>query len=191
MPVTRIAFVTGNKGKAHEAETYLAPLGINVDAVKAPLVEIQGETLREVAEAKLVSARDHVQAPFMIDDGGLFIEALNEFPGVYSAYVLKTLGVPGILRLMAGVEDRRARFRAVVGYMTEAGEAHFFAGECQGTLANDAHAGAHGFGFDPIFIPDGETVTFAEIPAAEKNKYSHRGKALAALGDFIADAQAR
>jgi XTP/dITP diphosphohydrolase len=176
----KLVFATGNKGKAHEARTALAPLGIEVEARDLKPVEIQGDTLEEIARAKCEVLAGKVDGPFIVDDGGLFVHALREFPGQYSAFVLRTLGVPGILKLMEGVEDRRAHFAAVVA-LHDGARVHTFAGRCDGRLATEPRSAGHGFGFDPIFIPEGETKTFAELPAETKNRMSHRGRALAGL----------
>jgi XTP/dITP diphosphohydrolase len=176
----KLVFVTGNKGKAHEAQTALAPLGIQVEPRDLKPVEIQGDTLEEIARAKCEVLAGRVDGPFIVDDGGLFVHALKDFPGQYSAFVLKTLGVPGILKLMEGVEDRRARFAAVVAFH-DGRRVHAFAGRCDGRLATAPRSTGHGFGFDPLFMPEGETRTFAELPAEAKNRLSHRGRALAGL----------
>lgn len=176
----KLTFVTGNKGKAHEAGTALKPLGFDVEARDLKPVEIQAETLEEIARAKCEVLVGRLDAPFIVDDGGLFVRALKDFPGVYSAHVLKTIGVPGILKLMEGVEDRRAHFAAVIGYY-DGTQVRTFAGRCDGQLARAPRSTGHGFGFDPLFVPDGETQTFGELPAERKNAYSHRGRALAGL----------
>lgn len=180
----RLTFVTGNKGKVHEATEALRPLGIEVVPRDARPVEIQADTLEEISRAKCEVLVGKVDPPFIVDDGGLFVDALHGFPGVFSAYALKTIGVPGILKLMDGVEDRRARFRAVVTYH-DGRETRSFAGQCDGRLIAEARTSGHGFGFDPIFVPDGQTRTFAELPADYKNRFSHRGRALAALADHL------
>ena len=180
----KLVFVTGNKGKAHEARTALAPLGIEVEQADLRPVEIQAETLEEISRAKCEVLAGRVGAPFIVDDGGLFVRALHEFPGPYSAFALKTLGVPGILKLMEGVEDRRASFRAVVSYH-DGRRVHLFPGRCDGRLTTEPRAAGHGFGFDPIFVPEGQERTFAELPAESKNRFSHRGRALAGLVDHL------
>lgn len=180
----RITFVTGNKGKAHEAATALAPLGIEVEMRDLSPVEIQAEALEEIARAKCEVLVGKLDAPFMVDDGGLFVHALHDFPGVFSAHALKTIGVPGILKLMDGVEDRRAHFAAVVGYC-DGTSVRTFAGRCDGNLTTAPRHSGHGFGFDPIFVPDGETQTFGELPAERKHACSHRGRALAQLADYL------
>ena len=176
----RITFVTGNKGKLHEAQVALAPLGHDVVAADLHPVEIQGETLEEISRAKCDVLVGKLPAPFFVDDGGLFIDALHGFPGVFSAHALKKIGVPGVLKLMDGASDRRAHFACVVTYH-DGERAHSFSGRCDGTLAAAPRSQGHGFGFDPIFIPDGHHETFGELSAETKNRISHRGKALAKL----------
>lgn len=180
----RLTFVTGNKGKLHEATAALRPLGIEVVGSDLKPVEIQGETLEEIGRAKCEVLVGRAEAPFIVDDGGLFVEALQGFPGVFSAHALKTIGVPGILKLMSGVEDRRARFQATVAYH-DGRATRLFSGRCDGTLTTAPRGGGHGFGFDPIFVPEGETRAFSELPAEEKNRYSHRGRALAQLVEHL------
>lgn len=180
----RITFVTGNKGKLHEAQAALGPLGHEVVNADLHPVEIQGESLEEIARAKCEVLVGRAPAPFFVDDGGLFVHHLNGFPGVFSAHALKRIGVPGILKLMEGVADRRAHFACVVGYH-DGRETYLFSGRCEGALATAPRSDGHGFGFDPIFVPDGHAHTFGELPAAIKNRISHRGRALAQLVDHL------
>lgn len=176
----RLLFVTGNKGKLEEARVALEPLGVQVEMRDLKPMEIQGETLEEISLEKSRAIRHLLDEPYIVDDGGLFIDALKGFPGVFSAHALKTIGYPGILRLMEGERDRRAHFAAVVTYFD--GEAvHTFPGRCDGSIAHAPRAQGHGFGFDPIFVPEGHQETFAQISAQRKNELSHRGKALAGL----------
>ena len=175
--------MTGNRGKAAEAASALADVA-RVEHVDVPVLEVQADDLGVVAWHKANALLGRVQEPYFVDDGGLFVDALKGFPGVYSAPTLKTIGADGILRLMQGRADRAARFECVVGYV-EHGEVGLFKGRCDGRIAEAPSAGGHGFGFDPIFVPSGETRTFAEIPTAEKNGISHRGKALAGLAAHL------
>ncbi len=117
-----------------------------------------------------------------IEDSGLFVEALKGFPGVYSAYVFKTIGYSGILKLLAGVENRRAYFESVVGLKLK-GEVRIFRGRVDGVIAEKAR-GKGGFGYDPIFIPEGSEKTFAEAPEI-KNRVSHRKRALEEMRKFL------
>jgi XTP/dITP diphosphohydrolase len=176
----RLSFVTSNEGKLHEATTALAPLGIEVVGSHLRPVEIQGDTLEEISRAKCEVLIGRLPPPFIVDDGGLFVDALHGFPGVFSAHALKTIGVPGILKLMEGAADRRAHFAAVVSHYDGA-SVRCFPGRCDGALTTEPRAAGHGFGFDPIFVPEGQARTFAELPAEYKNRFSHRGRALAAL----------
>ena len=186
-----LRFVTGNKGKLHEAQVALAPREV-VNADLHP-VEIQADTLEEIARAKCEVLVGKLPAPFFVDDGGLFVDALRGFPGVFSAHALQKIGVPGLLKLMEGVEDRRAHFACVVGFY-DGREIHLFSGRCDGALATAPRSVGHGFGFDPIFVPEGTAQlprelagkTFAEIPSDVKNRISHRGKALAQLVAHLA-----
>lgn len=182
----RLDFVTGNVHKAQEAAAALKPLGIEVSQRALPHPEIQADTLEEVARERARWLQDKLDGPFIVDDAGLFVDALRGFPGVYSAYVHKTLGWQGILTLLEGQQDRRARFEAVVAYMEPRLAAPFlFKGVCEGHIA-PAASGAQGFGFDPVFVPAGHDRTFAEMGIAEKNPRSHRGQALQKLATWLA-----
>ncbi len=146
--------------------------------------EIQADTLEEVVDAALKWLWDRYHVPIIIDDSGLFIDSLKGFPGVYSAYVLKTLGCPGILKLMDGLEDRGAEFRCCAGYVDAEGKIISRSGLSRGVIT-DAMRGSDGFGFDPIFAPEGHELTFAELDLNVKNGISHRGRAFAMLVDAI------
>lgn len=180
----RITFVTSNKGKLHEARTALEPLGHEIVGSDLKPVEIQGESLEEISRAKCEVLAGKLSPPYFVDDGGLFVDALHGFPGVFSAHALKTIGVAGILKLMEGVEDRRAHFACVVSYH-DGSAIRSFAGRCDGRLATAPRSEGHGFGFDPIFVPDGHAQTFGELSAEVKNRISHRGRALSQLVDHL------
>lgn len=176
--------MTGNKGKLHEARTALEPLGHEVIGSDLKPVEIQGDSLEEISRAKCAVLVGKLPVPFFVDDGGLFVSALRGFPGVFSAHALRTIGVPGILRLMEGVDDRRAHFACTVSYH-DGHTLHSFSGRCDGRLATAPRSEGHGFGFDPIFVPEGHEQTFGELSAEVKNRISHRGRALAQLVSFL------
>ena len=116
----------------------------------------------------------------MLEDAGLFIDALRGFPGVYSKYVFFTIGLPGILQLLQGAENRKAVFRSVYAYSEPGQKPVIVVGECNGTISTEPR-GEHGFGYDPLFIPKGAKKTFGEMTIEEKNQYSHRAKALEKL----------
>lgn len=139
---------------------------------------MQAETLEETIVPGLEWLMERYDRPLFIDDSGLFVEALKGFPGVYSSYVFKTVGCEGILRLMDGVEDRRARFECCIGYMAPGGGPFMVKGVAQGSISRRM-AGTGGFGYDPVFVPEGHTRTYAQIDVDEKNTMSHRGRAMA------------
>lgn len=182
----RLVFVTGNAGKAHEARERFEPLGIAVVQRDLKLLEVQADDLVTVAREKARSAAEKVRGPFFLEDAGLFIPSLRGFPGVYSAHAFKTIGCEGILQLMRGIRaGRNAAFRAVVAYHEPGRKVRLFTGECHGTITTKMR-GDLGFGFDPIFVPDdGDGRTFGESSAEEKNKVSHRGRALDALAAHV------
>ncbi|MBL6732972.1 MAG: hypothetical protein ISP84_00320, partial [Candidatus Poseidonia sp.] len=169
-------FLTGNAGKVEEARHHFAPLGYEVRQLKVEddaIVEPQAADLETVAQAKLNQAMAHLPSSssmMLVEDAGLFVDALNGFPGVFSAHAMNTIGTVGVLRLLSHLssEDpvqskrlRAARFEAVAvlwnGERTVVGH-----GVCPGSIATESH-GEGGFGFDPIFIPadldaDGEAL---------------------------------
>ncbi|MCJ2533440.1 MAG: non-canonical purine NTP pyrophosphatase, partial [Candidatus Thermoplasmatota archaeon] len=98
-------------------------------------------------------------------------------PREFSSYVLKTIGCEGILRLMEGRPDRSARFECCIGFMAPGDEPSIAKGVAKGTVSQEMR-GSGGFGYDPIFINEGHTKTYAELDVEEKNKVSHRGKAI-------------
>ncbi len=175
-------FVTSNRGKVREAERYFSPLGVRIIQRKIEYPEIQADSLEEVARFGIGWLRDKLEAPFFLDDSGLFIGALGGFPGVYSAYVYRTLGNDGILKLLEGVENRKAYFQSVVAYYD--GELHIFTGRTAGRITREKR-GTGGFGFDPIFQPEGFSKTFAEMTTEEKNRISHRGRAFKAFSEWL------
>ncbi len=179
-------FVTKNKGKYIEVSELAKEYSIDINMLNIEKLEIQSDDVREIAlfSARWVAGKVDKSTPIVVEDAGLFIEVLNGFPGPYSSYVYKTLGVNGTLKLLEGVENRRAFFKAVaVLEHPELGE-HVFEGIVYGRIAYKPK-GSRGFGFDPIFIPDGEEKTFAELAPSEKNKYSHRARAFRKLFEWI------
>lgn len=178
-----IRFVTTNEGKFREVEQLLGGYQVPIERLDRRYPEVQADTLEEVVLYALdVLGREFDD--FFVDDSGLFVDALRGFPGVYSSHTFRKLGVAGLSCLMHGMEDRRARFETVLGGQFE-GERHLVKGQCFGTVAGEAR-GLSGFGFDPIFVPEGHTATFAEMSTEEKNAVSHRGNATRALAALIA-----
>lgn len=179
--------VTSNEGKAREFAAALEGIPWRVERVAMEYEEVQADTLGQVARASAgwLIGQGAVEPPFVLEDAGLFVDALGGFPGVYSAYVYRTLGCDGILRLMEGREDRSARFESRIALVLPGGSVEVIEGTCHGTVPPEAR-GSGGFGFDPVFVPAGEAVTFAEMEIVEKQVHSHRGKAMAGLKDRLA-----
>jgi len=171
----KIHFVTRNKGKFREVETLAKQYGIIVEQLGVDKLEIQADDIREVAlyAARYVFEKIGRNKNIVVEDAGLFINALRGFPGPYSSYVYKTIGIYGILKLMDNVKDRSAFFKTVVVFKSPWLGEKIFEGVVHGKIALRAK-GSMGFGFDPIFIPEGSTKTFAEMSIEEKNKFSHR-----------------
>lgn len=176
----KIYFVTTNDGKYEEVKKMLPEHDIIRKNMTYP--EIQADRPEEVAKFGMDFLSKKLDGNIMLEDSGLFVQSLNSFPGVYSAYVFKSIGNDGILKLMEGVEDRRAYFKSVIAFYD--GEVRFFEGICKGVIS-ETKKGGNGFGYDPIFIPEGKTKTFGEMEREEKNEYSHRGRAILKLKKFL------
>jgi len=178
-------FITGNKGKVAEATKKLAPLGFRVVQKDLGYPEVQADTLEEVVQYGVEHVRERFDKPFMLEDAGVFIQALEGFPGVYSKYVFFTIGLPGIIRLLDGAKNRSAVFRSVYAYSEPGKKPLVCTGECAGTIITECR-GTNGFGYDPLFVPKDALKTFAEMTIEEKNRYSHRAKALEMLATALA-----
>lgn len=179
--------MTSNAGKARELAAALRPVGHTVAQRELEYPEVQAATLGAVVEFGLEwLAQRYAGEALLIDDAGLFVDALGGFPGVYSRYAYDTIGPAGVLALLGNGAERSAEFRCVLGLVLPDGERQLFRGSCRGRIAR-APRGDGGFGYDPVFIPDGDDRTFAEMPLAEKNTVSHRGLALAALAAYLGD----
>lgn len=181
--MNKIYFITGNQGKLIEAKKKFSEINVQLIQKNIGYPEIQTDTLKKVAEYGINYLKEKLDKPFILEDAGLFIESLNGFPGVYSAYVYYSLGCVGILKLMEAEENRKAIFRSVYAYHNK-GKKEFFSGECKGVISEKS-IGEKGFGYDPVFIPDGKNKTFAQMSPREKNEVSHRGRALDKLVDFF------
>lgn len=146
------------------------------------------DTLEENALQKARYIKKHFGFDCFADDTGLEIEALDNRPGVYSARYAGPAknseeNMKKVLRDMTGIVNRKARFRTVIALIMN-GEEYLFEGCVKGTILTDKQ-GEAGFGYDPIFQPDGYSLSFAEMPMEEKNIISHRGKATQKLCEFL------
>lgn len=184
-----VLFATSNRGKLTEARAILSPLGILVQSYDGKGVEIQADTTAEVAIRASESAAEKAKRPILVEDAGLYVDSLNGFPGPYSAYAFKTIGIVGMVKLLelaAGgtSSDRAATFVSSLAFCRPGGEPVLFEGRVAGTISR-APKGNNGFGFDPIFVPNGSTKTFAELTLEEKSRISHRAVAMRQFAEWF------
>lgn len=183
----KLLFATRNRHKLGEIKEIFGLPGLDMvsalDFPEIPEVIEDGDTLEANAVKKAVTLALATGLTAMADDTGLEVDALNGAPGVYSArYAGEQADYAAnnrkLLAELEGVTDRRARFRCVISLAEPSGRAEYVDGTCAGHIAHSPR-GDNGFGYDPLFIPDGFDRTFAELSADEKNRISHRGRALA------------
>jgi XTP/dITP diphosphohydrolase len=182
-----VFFATGNIHKFNEARRVLAEYKIAVGMLRMKDTEIQSASLMEIAQASVREVFRRCGLPVIVEDAGFFIDALNGFPGPYAAYAYKTIGNKGLLKFMKSVENRKAWFQSAIAYCDSEAEAPVvFEGEAEGEITVDERSGSgkSGFGFDPIFQPDGSAKTFAEMTPEEKNGFSHRAKAVRKFAEW-------
>ncbi|HDD67784.1 MAG TPA: XTP/dITP diphosphatase [Candidatus Thorarchaeota archaeon] len=174
--------VTQNRHKLAELTPLFKRYNVPFETTSYEKFEIRSDDVEQIARAAALHAADVFGRPVVVDDTGLFIDALNGFPRAYPALVLDTIGRKGILRLMEGVADRTARFVTAVGY-SDGTMVKTFVGEMKGTIALEER-GTGGFGYDPIFMPEGFDRTYAELSFEEKVSISHRTRAFTAFLDW-------
>jgi non-canonical purine NTP pyrophosphatase (RdgB/HAM1 family) len=179
--VIPFVLVSGNRGKIAEARRVV---GEGLEAVEVDLPEIQSLSFREVVEEKAAEAWRRLGRPLVVEEAGLELAALNGFPGPLVKWMLDAVGAEGIARTAAALGDVRATARCLLLYR-DAYRTVLAEGSTAGTLVLPLR-GERGFGWDPAFLPDGESRTFAELAGPEKDAVSHRGRAwrdlLAKLG---------
>lgn len=181
----KLYFVTVNSSKAAELSMHFAESGIDVQQVSHPIQEILHLDLDVIVRQKALAAYSHLSRPCVVEHGGLFVSALNDLPGGLTKEVWETLG-DKICDFLGPEDDRSAVVRSVVGYC-DGRRICLFHGETRGNLPLRA-AGQGGFSWDPIFIPEGSEMTFAEMSSAEKAEHSHAIKAWNALRKRLAQA---
>ncbi len=166
----KVTLVTGNWAKIAQAKQVLEPIGIEVDNVKMDTIEIQADTTEEVAAYSAKWASEKLHANVLKNDTGIVIDALGGFPGVYTHYVSDTIGEDGILKLMKGVENRKAHFIQVAAFCEYGKEPVTFTSITPGTIAK-RKSGKYGWSWDFIFIPEGEEKTLGCFPDDERWKF--------------------
>lgn len=188
----RVIVASANQGKVREIGQILAGRGLTLVSLRErfdppPSIPETGDTFEANARLKASWVYDRTGEWSLADDSGLEVDALDGAPGVYSARFAgegagDRANLDKLLKLMSGVpsERRRARFRCVVAFQRGARDVIVANGTCEGRIVQSPR-GTLGFGYDPVFVPDGFEQTFAELSDDAKNRLSHRGKALASL----------
>lgn len=175
--------MTSNHNKAREASEIL---GVELRSIALDLPEIQDLDVAQVAAVKAAAAREALGAPdslILVEDSGLTIEAWNGLPGALTRWFLASVGNEGLLRMISAEEDRSARAVCAVAAAFTDSSIRVFVGEVRGSIAPEPR-GSGGFGWDPIFIPEGHIETYAEI-GSRKHEDSHRARALRAVREVF------
>lgn len=189
--MTELVFATNNKHKLEEINALLKGrhhlISLSEIGCQEDIPEEQ-DTLEGNALQKARYIRDHFGYDCFADDTGLEIEALDNRPGVYSARYAGPAknsqeNMKKVLSEMQGITNRKACFRTVIALILD-GEEHLFEGRVDGYILTHPQ-GEAGFGYDPIFQPEGYNMSFAEMPLSEKNQISHRGRATRKLCEFL------
>jgi len=186
-----LIFASGNVHKAEEIESALPP-GFRIIIMKEAGIDEEipepFPTLEENSKHKAVFLYERLKKDCFSEDTGLEVEALNGEPGVKSArYAGENKSfeknIEKLLMELAGQPNRSARFRTIFTLILD-GQQYQFEGICNGTIT-EQNSGTGGFGYDPVFVPEGSKLTFAEMTMAEKNKFSHRKKGLDQMLQFL------
>lgn len=181
----KVTLVTGNWAKIKSIKQYLEPLGFEVDNVKMDTIEIQADTSEEVAKYSAKYASDILKCDVLKIDTGLYVEALKGFPGPYTHYDEDTIGEDGLLKLMEGIENRKAKFIEALSYCEYGKEPIVFTSTTLGTISK-SKSGTHGWSWDFIFIPDGKDKTLANFEDEERfNLWDKTG--YKALANYLKD----
>lgn len=193
----KILIATNNKHKVEEIREILKNDRIELITLADLKVKVEVEEDKDTLEGNaLKKAEEMFKAtgiPTIADDTGLFVEALNGEPGVYSSRFAGENATYDdncnkLLESMKNIseENRKAYFKTAVCYYESKDRCHFFEGICEGGITKEK-SGEKGFGYDPVFVPNGFTKTYAEMTEEEKNSISHRGKAFRKSGEFFRD----
>lgn len=180
-----LTLITGNEEKIKEFEIVLRGSGIMFDLLRAEKPELRSDDPCEIAKTAAKALCERIKKPVVVDDSGLFIEALNDYPGTCTAYIFKRVGLNGILKLMKGVSNRKAKYKSAVGYCEPGKEPLCFYGEEDGRIAEKV-CGKNGWGHDPIFIPKGKSKTYGEMKRpGDVNLF--RRRAIEKLKNFLTE----
>jgi non-canonical purine NTP pyrophosphatase (RdgB/HAM1 family) len=175
-------FITGNQGKFEEIQKIIPEIKqLNID-----LPEIQGLDSEEILKEKLLAAQKHSNDSFIVEDTSFTLIGMNGLPGPLSKWFLKSIGNEGIVKL-SKIFGTQAEAKSLIGYSNEKGEIMFFEGVIPGEIVEITGEASKGFGWDPIFKPEGFDISFGEMEQEEKNKVSMRKIAVEKLKDYLTD----
>lgn len=167
-----INFVTSNLGKVKEFKQILEP-EIKVEHIELSYPELRSDNPEEITRQSAQMLANKLKKTIVVEDSGLFINSLNDFPGTCSAYIHKRIGLKGIIKLMKGIKNRECIYKSAVAYCEPGKKPLSFLGEEKGRVAESIR-GNYGFGHDPIFIPEGSNKTYGEIKNCEEVKKFRR-----------------
>lgn len=165
-------FATSNKNKVREFRAIFGK-DWDIEHIDIEYKELRSNNPEDIAKEAAKNLAEKLKKPIVVEDSGLFIVALNGFPGTCSAYIHKRIGLKGILKLMENIKNRECVYKSAIGFCIPGKEPLSFLGEEKGEIAEEVR-GAYGFGHDPIFIPQGSNKTYGEIKNAEKIKKFRR-----------------
>ncbi|MBN2331297.1 MAG: RdgB/HAM1 family non-canonical purine NTP pyrophosphatase [Candidatus Aenigmarchaeota archaeon] len=178
-----LLFITGNRMKAEEVKEILAGFGIAVEQRSLDIGEIQEKDAEPVAREKARHAFSMVKKPLIVEDTGLYIRAMNGYPGTLIKHFFESIGPQGIVDFLKG-KDRSAEAVTVFAYCDPEGRVRTFRGSVSGRISDRVTKG-YDFAWDTIFIPEGYERTYAEIGTAEKNGISQRRLALESFAKWL------
>ena len=180
--MVELTLISSNKRKIVQLLKLLEP-DFKVKVMKKDYPEIQHDDPKEIARAAAKMLAEKLKRPVLVEDSGLFVPALKNFPGPWTKYSHSTIGNKGILKLMQGVRDRKAYYRSSLGLCSPGRKPVCFTGAEEGTISRQER-GKKGWGQDPIFIPKGRTRTYGQI-GCEKGYYPYRENAVRKLKGFL------
>ncbi|MDA1196566.1 MAG: RdgB/HAM1 family non-canonical purine NTP pyrophosphatase [Nanoarchaeota archaeon] len=157
----KISFITSNKHKVAEFEAVLKGIA-ELEHIEIDYPEMRSDDSGEISKVAAKQLADTLKKTIIVEDSGMFIDALKGFPGTCSAYIHPRIGLKGILKLLDTEEKRGAEYISAIGYCEPGEDPKVFVGSERGTIALKER-GEHGFGHDPIFIPEGQEKTYAEM----------------------------
>ena len=180
-----VTFATSNNGKFAEAAAVLKPFGISLKQATLELDELQSNSIAQIASAKAVHAASVLHAPVVVEDSGFFLDHYGNFPGPYSKWVAQTIGLDGLLKLVAGT-DRKAHFETVVAFAEPDSRPRVFSGITAGRVPPARGPVPHHakLAYDPVFIPAGGRKIYSQMSVAAKLADISRSKAFAAFGKW-------